>query len=91
MLIANDIPTTIERSVFAGNDVSAKDPVGEPLAFDSALHVLDSPVTMRDVLIAGNTVTSDTLTTEHVAPGRHARSSWAAAARSSASISSATR
>ena len=68
VLIANDIPTTIERSVFAGNDVSAKDPVGEPLAFDSALHVLDSPVTMRDVLIAGNTVTSDTLSTEHVGP-----------------------
>jgi hypothetical protein len=68
VLIANDIPTTIERSVFAGNDVSAKDPVGEPLAFDSAMHVLDSPVTMRDVLIAGNTVTSDTLTTEHVGP-----------------------
>jgi hypothetical protein len=48
--------------------VSARNPVGEPLAFDSALHVLDSPVTVRDVLIAGNTVTSDTLTTEHVGP-----------------------
>jgi len=68
VLIANNIPTTIERSVFAGNDVSAKDPVGEPLAFDSALHVLDSPLTMRDVLITGNTVTSDTLSTEHVGP-----------------------
>jgi hypothetical protein len=68
ILVANDIPTTIERSVFAGNDVSARNPVGEPLAFDSALQVLDSPVTMRDVLITGNTVTSDTLTTEDVAP-----------------------
>ena len=68
ILVANDIPTTIERSVFAGNDVSVRNPVGEPLGFDAALQVLDSPVTMRDVLITGNTVTSDTLTTEDVAP-----------------------
>jgi hypothetical protein len=68
ILVANDIPTTIERSVLADNDVSVKNPVGEPLGFDSALQVLDSPVTMRDVLITGNAVTSDTLTTEDVAP-----------------------
>lgn len=68
ILVADGIPTTIERSVFAGNDVTASDPVGEPLAFDSALQVLDSPLTMRDTLISGNTVRSDTLTTEDVAP-----------------------
>jgi hypothetical protein len=68
VLITNDIPTTIERSVFAGNDVSAGNPVGEPLAFDAALQVLDSPVTMRDTLITGNAVTSDTPNTEDVAP-----------------------
>jgi hypothetical protein len=68
ILIANGIPTTIERSVLAGNDVSARNPVGEPLAFDAALQILDSPLTMRDTLITGNTVTSDTPTTEDVAP-----------------------
>ena len=82
MLVANDIPTTIERSVFAGNDVAATNPVGEPLAFDSALQVLDSPLTMRDTLIAGNTVTSDTLDDRGRRAGGHARSSSTAAARS---------
>jgi hypothetical protein len=68
ILVANDIPTTIERSVFKGNDVSVTNPVGEPLGFDAALQVLDSPVAMRDTLITGNTVTSDTPNTEDVAP-----------------------
>jgi hypothetical protein len=68
VLIADGVPATIDRTIFAGNSVSAHNPVGEPLAFDSALQVLDSPVTLRDTLVTGNRVTSDTLTTEDVGP-----------------------
>ena len=54
--------------MFTGNEVSAHDPNGEPLAFDSALHVLDCPLTMRDSVVTDNRVTSHTQTTEDIGP-----------------------
>lgn len=68
VLIANHVPTTIDRTVIAGNAVMGRNPAGEPLAYDSALQVLDTPATVRNTLIAGNRVTSDTLTTADVGP-----------------------
>ena len=43
--VANHVPTTIDRTVIAGNAVTGATSVGEPLAYDSALQVLDTPAT----------------------------------------------
>jgi hypothetical protein len=68
VFVTDGIPTTIERTVIAGNEVTAHDPVGEPAAYDSGLLVLDSPVTMRDSVVSGNRVTSMTQTTADIGP-----------------------
>lgn len=52
-----------------GNVASAVDPVGQAVAFDSALLVNDSPLTMRDAVISGNRVTQDSATTADVGFG----------------------
>ena len=68
ILIADGVPSTIDRSVLSRNSASAHNPAGEPLAFDAALQVLDTSITLSNTLITGNRVVSDTLTTEHVGP-----------------------
>jgi hypothetical protein len=68
VLIADGVPSTIDSTVFAGNSASVHNPAGEPLAYDSALQVLDTPVSVSNTLITGNRVTNDTLTTEDVGP-----------------------
>ena len=55
-------------------------PAGQAIVYDAALHVLDTAPTMRDVLISGNRVEADTLTTEDTGR-RAARSSSTAAGR----------
>ena len=67
-LIANHVPTAIERSVFAGNVVTGRAPNAQAIVYDAALHMLDSPLTMRDTLITGNRVEADTLSTEETGP-----------------------
>ena len=49
--------------------MSADDPLGEPLAFDSAMLVGDSPLTMRNTQITGNQVTDTVATAADVGPG----------------------
>jgi hypothetical protein len=68
VFVTDDIPTTIERTVIAGNESTAQDPAGEPAAYDAGLLVLDSTPTIRDTLIAGNRVSSFTRTTADVGP-----------------------
>jgi hypothetical protein len=63
--ISDGIPTTVDRARLVGNFVSASDPQGEPLGFDSAALVNDSPLTMSRTLIAGNrSVSVGALTTD---------------------------
>jgi hypothetical protein len=68
VLVAGEAPATIERSLFVGNESTANDPVGEPAAYDSALLVLDGPLTMSDSVISDNRVTSVTETTADIGP-----------------------
>ena len=68
VLIANRVPSTIERSVFAGNVVTGRAPNAQAIVYDAALQVLDSPLTMRDTLVARNRVEADTLSTEETGP-----------------------
>jgi hypothetical protein len=68
VLVAGEAPATIERSLIAGNESTARDPVGEPAAYDSGLLVLDGPLTMRDSAVSGNRVASLTQTTEDIGP-----------------------
>jgi hypothetical protein len=68
VLVAGEAPATIERTLFAGNASTARDPNGEPAAYDAALLVLDGPLTMRDSVVSGNRVASATLTTEDIGP-----------------------
>jgi hypothetical protein len=65
----DDTPTTIDGSVFTGNTATARDPDGEPLAFDSALLVGDSPLTMSRTVISGNLTVQRSGTTADVGPG----------------------
>jgi hypothetical protein len=68
VLVAGQAPATIERTLFVGNESTAHDPVGEPAAYDSALLVLDGPLSLRDSLVSGNRVTSVTQTTADIGP-----------------------
>jgi hypothetical protein len=68
VLVAGQAPATIERTRFTGNESTAYDPVGEPAAYDSALLVLDGPLTLRDSVIRDNKVASVTQTTTDIGP-----------------------
>jgi hypothetical protein len=65
----DDTPTTIDDTVFTANTATASDPDGEPLAFDSALLVGDSPLTMRRTVINGNRTVQHSGTTADSGPG----------------------
>lgn len=67
--VGDDVPTTIDATAITGNMVSAHDPVGEPLAFDSAMLINDSPATISNTLIEGNRVEGLSLTTADTGPG----------------------
>jgi hypothetical protein len=65
----DDTPTTIADTLITGNTATARDPDGEPLAFDSALLVGDSSLTMRRTVISGNRTAQDSGTTTDSGPG----------------------
>ena len=67
--VSDGIPTTIDSSRITGNVATASDPNGQPLAFDSALLVLNSPVTMRSTVISGNRTVGRTASTAESGPG----------------------
>lgn len=67
--VGDQIPTTITDTAITANSVSASDPNGEPISFDSGLYVGDSNLTMNDTIIQGNNSTSTSATTADPGPG----------------------
>jgi hypothetical protein len=67
--VGDSVPVTITDSVIDGNAVDVSNPQGEAFAFDSGMLMGDGPLTMRDVTISGNTMTSDTGDSVDVGPG----------------------
>ena len=67
--VGDGAPAIIDSTAITGNTVSAGDPAGEPLAFDSGVLVGDSPATISNVLIAGNRTDGLSLTTADTGPG----------------------
>jgi hypothetical protein len=67
-LIANAVPTSIERSALVGNVVTGNAPNASAVVYDAALHVLDSPLTMRDTWVMGNRVEAQTSSTDETGP-----------------------
>ena len=67
--MSSGIPTTIRHARITGNTVSAFDPNGEPAAFDAAMLVEDSPLTMDDTVISGNDVRATYASSEDVGIG----------------------
>jgi hypothetical protein len=67
--VGDGIPTTIEDTALVANEANANDPHGEPLAFDSAMLVGHSPLTMRRTLIARNRSVSTSASTRDPGPG----------------------
>jgi hypothetical protein len=61
---SDGVPTTIAHSALTHNSVSASDPGGAPLAFDSAALIGDAPATISDTLIAGNEGSGVSVNTE---------------------------
>lgn len=52
--VGDGIPTTVQNTTIGGNSVTATDPEGEPAAFDAAVNVGDSPLTMQNADIDHN-------------------------------------
>lgn len=67
--VGDGIPTRVENSDLADNVVTAADPRGEALAFDSAMLVGDSPLIMWTSVIQGNRVSGTSATSTDVGPG----------------------
>ena len=67
--VGDGIPTLIANTTISGNSVSAVDPAGEPVAFDSAMLIGSGPLTMRNTKITGNHVTETVATSADVGPG----------------------
>ena len=65
VFVGDGVSTVVDRAVIARNSIRATDPVGEPLALNSAMVVGDGPVVMRDTLITGNTGSATVATTEN--------------------------
>lgn len=61
--VGDGVPTMIDTTAITGNTASANDPVGEPVAFDSAMLINDSPATISNTLIEGNRTEGLSLTT----------------------------
>jgi hypothetical protein len=67
--VGDGVPTRVERTAIIDNTVTATDPFGEPVAFDSGMLVGDSPLVMRDSVVSGNRVTGTSATSKDVGPG----------------------
>jgi hypothetical protein len=59
----------VVNTIISENAVSADNPTGEALAFDAAMLVGHSPLTMRNTQITGNHATYTVATTADVGPG----------------------
>jgi hypothetical protein len=66
--IGDGVNTVIDNTTISGNSISALDRNGEPLAFDAAMLVGDSQITISGTRFDHNSVTADVATTEDVGP-----------------------
>jgi hypothetical protein len=66
--IGDGVNAVIDNTTISGNSISAIDRNGEPAAFDSALLVGDSQVTIRGTTFDHNSVTLEAATTADVGP-----------------------
>jgi hypothetical protein len=64
--VGDKVKATISHTVMSWNSISAIDPAGEPLAFDSAMLAGDSSVTMSDTVISHNSNYVNVATTKDV-------------------------
>jgi hypothetical protein len=62
-------PVMVEGSSISANTATAVDPLGEPLAYDSGMLVLDGPLTMSDTVVSGNSAAATYATSTDVGPG----------------------
>ena len=67
--VGDGVPTTVESSAITNNSISVVNPTGEALAFDAAMLINDSPLTMSNTVITGNRATETVATTDDVGPG----------------------
>lgn len=64
--IGDGIPAVIDRTTMTGNRINTYDPAGEPVAFDAAMLVGDSHLTMRSSVIAHNSTKNVAKTADDV-------------------------
>jgi hypothetical protein len=70
--VGNGVPTTVDHTAIAGNAVRSTDLRGEAVGIDAAMIVGDSPLTMRNSTICGNTLFSRVATTVDAGAGGNA-------------------
>lgn len=66
--VGGGVPTTIESSEINRNTTTATDLHGEPLAFDAAMLLDGSPLTMRDSSVDANKVVADVASSADAGP-----------------------
>jgi hypothetical protein len=67
--VGDYVPTTIDATTITHNTVSVNNPTGEAVAFDSAVLINHSPLTMTNTVIAGNSASGVVATSADVGPG----------------------
>jgi hypothetical protein len=66
--VGDSVATIVDHTAFIGNSVLTRGLRGEPVAFDSAMLVGDSKLTLRDSTFSGNTVSATMATTADTGP-----------------------
>jgi hypothetical protein len=66
--VGDSVPTRIDHTAFIGNSLVTRGLRGEPVAFDSAMLVGDSRLTVRDSSFTGNTLSATVATTADTGP-----------------------
>ncbi|HTQ19734.1 hypothetical protein, partial [Mycobacterium sp.] len=61
--VGNNVPTTVDNTAITNNSVTSKDLRGEAGGIDTAMNVGDSPLTMSNSTVSGNTLFSTVATT----------------------------
>jgi len=70
--VGDGVPTTVDGTAITRNAVTSTDPRGEAVGIDVAMIVGDSPLTMRNSTISGNTLFSTVATTVDAGAGGNA-------------------
>lgn len=67
--IGDGAPVLVERTSISHNAVVAVDPIGQPVGFDSAMFVGDSPLTMRHATLRNNSAVTRAASAPETGPG----------------------